>query len=635
MGIYRQPENQGKALAAVNPLPVVGSKEKLIELLKDSGSYYRNNVWITEDAMPLRAADQSTVGSAAPQEGAVMNKKSEAYSQTNTQVQGVDESDIVKTDGNYIYQVNNNRILIINAKIPDKMQIVSKLEFAGNDFTPAEMYIDGNRLIVIGHHTINIPGPCYRQNDGSLKCPPIYYNRQSTRVLVYDMQNRSQLKNIRSFEMEGSYLSSRKIGNTLYMISNEGIYWADDDIMVPYYSDSAADNTPTSITYNQLRYFPGHIYPGFINIAAMNTANTGQKAQVETYLGNGENIYASTSSLYISASSYETYRPMVKDSAVVQDQPTTAFYKFALSAGGLSYAGKGEVPGTILNQFSMDENNGYFRVATTTGSLWGSDENISKNNVYVLNSAMALVGRLENIAPGEKIYSTRFMGDRAYMVTFKKVDPLFVIDMKDPAKPAILGKLKIPGYSDYLHPYDEKHIIGFGKDTIETKPSYSNESMAFYQGLKVALFDVSDVSNPKVLSQVIIGDRGSDSDLLNNHKALLFSREKNLLAFPATVMKIRESDRQRYTDGFPAYGSFEFQGAYVYHIDLKNGLQLKGRISHLSQEDMLKAGDSWYGSSLNVERTLYIGNNLYTLSQGKIQVNALSDLKLLGQLQIN
>ncbi len=637
-GTYnRQGEEKVLAATTANPLPVVGSKEKLVELLKKSGAFDQR-LYVVEDAMPQ--AMEKSKQSAVPTEGKAgsrANSKDEAYSKTNTQVEGVDEADVIKTDGNYIYQVNRNRILIISAKNPAKMQVVSKIEFSNNDFSPAELYIDQTKLIVVGHSSINIADPYYSSQSKRAMFPPAYYSHQSTRALVYDMQNKAQLKLTRELEIEGNYISSRKLGNTLYLLSNENIYYAtEDDIMLPSYRDTAASAKPVSIGYNQLRYFPDHIYPAYINIAAINTANAAQKAQVESYLGNAENIYASTSNLYIAASTYQpSVRPLLKDSAADSPRQLTTLYKFALKPSGMAYSGKGEVPGTILNQFSMDEDQGYFRIATTTGEVWATGSEISKNNIYVLDSDMKLIGRLEDIAPGEKIYSTRFMGDRAYMVTFKKVDPFFVISLQNPAKPYILGKLKIPGYSDYLHPYDQNHIIGFGKDTIETKLENGQDSMAFYQGLKVALFDVSDVKNPQEISKVIIGDRGTDSELLSNHKALLFSREKQLLAFPVTVMKIRESDKKQAASGWPAYGSFEYQGAYIYQIDLKKGLQFKGRITHLSQEDLLKAGDNWYDTEKNIDRIIYIGNNLYTLSPSQIQANAWNSLKLMGTLEIN
>ncbi|CAK4820236.1 unnamed protein product, partial [Aphanomyces euteiches] len=214
----------------------------------------------------------------------------------------------------------------------------------------------------------------------------------------------------------------------------------------------------------------------------------------------------------------------------------------------------------------MDEYGGYFRIATTTGEAWRNDEQTTKNNVYVLNEALEITGKLENLAPGERIYSTRFMGNRAYIVTFKQVDPLFVIDLTHPQAPKVLGSLKIPGFSDYLHPYDENHIIGFGKDTVEMSNGNGGiagvgSTTAFYQGMKIALFDVTDVSHPIEMFKESIGDRGTDSELLHNPKALLFNKEKGLLAFPVTLMKIDPNSKEQpaLNNPSPAYGQFAYQ----------------------------------------------------------------------------
>jgi len=234
------------------------------------------------------------------------------------------------------------------------------------------------------------------------------------------------------------------------------------------------------------------------------------------------------------------------------------------------------------------------------------------------------VGRIDDIAPGERIYSARFMGKRAFMVTFKQVDPLFAIDLSNPKKPVVMGALKIPGYSNYLHPYDENHLIGFGKDTVVD--SYGN---AYYTGMKVSLFDVTDIANPIEMFVETIGARGTDSPLLNNHKALLFSKDKNLLAFPVTVYESKE----KAVDGkMPNYGTFAFSGAYVYDVDLKKGFTLRGKISHMSAQDMLKASD-WGGNpDLYIQRLLTIRDNLYAASNGKITSYDLKTLKQTGEL---
>lgn len=199
----------------------------------------------------------------------------------------------------------------------------------------------------------------------------------------------------------------------------------------------------------------------------------------------------------------------------------TVIHKIAINQGNLEYQNFGEVTGQALNQFSMDENNGYFRIATTKNQTWPQfaedDRKASYNNLYVLDKDLKTVGSVENLAEGEQIYSVRFMQDRAYMVTFKQMDPLFVIDLKDPKAPKVLGKLKIPGFSNYLHPYDENTLIGLGRDTKENEWGGATNG-----GVKLSLFDVSDVENPKEIDSYVIGDSGASSIALDDHKAFFF-----------------------------------------------------------------------------------------------------------------
>ena len=222
------------------------------------------------------------------------------------------------------------------------------------------------------------------------------------------------------------------------------------------------------------------------------------------------------------------------------------------------------------------------------------------------------------------------MGDRGYLVTFKKIDPLFVLDLSDPEDPRVLGQLKITGYSDYLHPYDETHIIGIGKETVEAEEG----NFAWYQGVKISLFDVSDVEVPKEIARYEIGDRGTDSPILRDHKAFLFDKSKNLLVIPVTVAEINPA---QYPGGVPpnAYGTFVWDGAYVFHISLEEGLVFRGRITHLDNDaELLKSG-YWYQSPYSVKRSLYIGNVLYTISELKIKMNSLTDLTEIGEINLS
>ncbi len=589
------------------------------------------------------------------------------YSTTNVQVQGVDESDVVKTDGEYIYHVNGGRIVIMKAYPAVDMEVASTISYSDNKFSPFEMYVDNKYLVVIGSYyneeALTVKDPVKGSNNiftpAKEQVKYIYppkYTRSMVKAIVYDIKDKKNPKQLREIEIEGGYVSSRKIGSNIYFVTNKYIDYylfrnetVEDNqpYLTPVYRDSKLGKGYANIDYSKISYFPGVIEPNYMIIAGLNIDNLSGNLNLQTYLGAGQNIYVSENNLYTAAINYQVENKVEAKSEVkgneklsIRMQPTnnsvsTVIYRFSLK-DGIKYTGRGEVPGTTLNQFSMDENNDYFRIATTKGEVWRTDENTSKNNLYVLDNNMNISGKIEDIAPGETIYSVRFMGNRAYMVTFRTVDPLFVMDLKDPKNPKILGKLKIPGYSNYLQPYDENHIIGFGKDAVEVASKDNNGNVistnAYYLGMKIAIFDVTDVNNPIEEFKTTIGGRGTDSELLNNHRALLFSKEKNLLAFPVTVM---ETTNNSNTNSMPEYGKFTFQGAYVYNIDLVKGLTLKGKISHLNNEDYMKSGDYWYNESdKNVQRVLYIGDVLYTISNNKLMANDMKSMNKLGEIQI-
>src|SRR3989344_5121219 len=265
----------------------------------------------------------------------------------------------------------------------------------------------------------------------------------------------------------------------------------------------------------------------------------------------------------------------------------------------------------------MDEKGGNLRVTTTTYVY--ARESTMYNNVFVLDSDMEVIGKLEDIAPEERIYSARFIGDRLYMVTFKNVDPFFVIDLSEPESPKILGQLKIPGFSNYLHPYDEDTIIGIGKETegnewggISTK------------GVKLALFDVSDVKNPKQLDKYEIGEQGTDSEALNEHKAFLFDREKNILVIPVREVKGRYFDSK-----YGYYRNNVWQGAYAFTLTPERGFELRGTVAH--SED---AEDYYYGSPNAVRRSLFMDDVLYTISSRSIKMSDLGTIESINEVKL-
>lgn len=579
---------------------------------------YDDGVMMEADmAMPTsstvqKSADVMTGGALAPEA-----EESVEYSTTNVQVEGVDEADFVKTDGEFIYIIKDSKIRVVRAYHPDNMEELSALEFEDENFWPNQMYVDGDRLIVVGNSYYSYPYPLRAEVD-SMIYPHPYYGGSQTIVYIYDISDKTNIELFRKMTFEGDYSQSRKVGDMMYMVLNRYTFWPYETIedpveILPAYLDTDDVEAKPLVDCADIKHAPIIESSNYLIVVGIPVQEKGDIVK-EVILGSSENIYASTEHLYVAATNWN----------YDYDNQTTSVYKFDMSPEGVDFLSKGRVPGSILNQFSMDEDGDYFRIATTRGFSW---DGTSDNNVYVLDNDMNMIGKLEGVAPGESIYSTRFVGDRLYMVTFKKIDPFFVIDLSNPSFPSILGKLKIPGYSDYLHPYDENHILGFGKETVdpsELETANRDIDFAWYQGMKVGLFDVTDVNNPVEKFKVVIGDRGTESPLLYDHKALLFDREKNIIAFPVKVAEIPEELKD---PDLPSntYGDFVFQGAYVYGLDLQNGFDLKAQISHYSETEVAdKAGYYWYGVK-DIERLLYIGDYLYTVSKGMVKANDMTN----------
>ncbi|UCD26212.1 MAG: beta-propeller domain-containing protein [Candidatus Bathyarchaeota archaeon] len=534
------------------------------------------------------------------------------YSTTNIQVAGVDEADMIKTDGEYLYIVSGTNIYIFKAYPSDKATLLSKIEL--NETYNVQVYVNENKLAVLGSS--------YQSYDEEERFMPYGYVVE-TFVRVYDIENRTQPLLTRTVVINGTSSGSRMIDEYVYVVvsqpavapnSNE----TDLEVMLPKISgDHVKEVQPSEILYIDAP----DIYYQFTTIIAVNIMNDAQQPTYETFLaGQTAQMYVSLNNMYLVAPNTNMWILRVNNG---EPREETLIYRVKLDREEITAEAEGSVPGFVLNQFSMGENAGYFRIATTT---WASEG--SKNNVYVLNMSLSVTGKLEDLAPGETIYSARFMGDRCYLVTFRKIDPLFVIDLKDPENPRVLGKLKITGYSDYLHPYDENHIIGIGKETVAADQG----DFAWYQGVKISLFDVSDVSKPIEIAKYEIGDRGTDSPILRDHKAFLFDKSRNLLVIPVSVAEIDES---KYPGGVPpnAYGEFVWQGAYIFHISLEEGLVLRGGVTHLEDSDLTKNG-YYYGSPHYVKRSLYIENVLYTISDRRIKMNNLETLQEINELEI-
>lgn len=529
------------------------------------------------------------------------------YSETNIHVPGVDEEDIVKTDGEYIYIARGIRIFIVRAYPPAEAGLQSIVNTTGHIIG---LYINGDSLIALsggGFYGVP-PMEC-------IDCIGRPMVTANTTIHVFDVSDRGSPLEVRRVTVTGWPVASRMIGEYVYLITSETVFIVpepDDGVVLPSYSVGEVTYSvePTMIYYADI---PDQSYT-YTNILAVNVRNHSEKVSITTVMTPASGtVYVSRENIYLVSLNWVGY------------SGKTSIHRLTVDGPEVRPKAAGTVPGYLLNQFSLDEHMGYLRVATTSLNADGR----TVNSLYVLDMDLAIVGRVENLAPGETIYSVRFMGGKAYLVTFRKVDPLFVVDLENPHEPRLMGKLKIPGYSSYLHPYDDTHLIGVGK---EAKPSETGD-FAWFQGLKISIFDVSEYTNPRELDTLILGDRGTESEVLYNHRAFLFDRERNMMVIPVLLALIDPSDYDgRVTPD--TYGEFVFQGAYVFRISPKDGVEILGRITHLPDgEDLLKS-DEYFTSQYMVRRSLFIGDVLYTISDGKILFNNINTLEELGEVKL-
>ncbi len=540
------------------------------------------------------------------------------YSETNIQVQGVDEADIVKTDGDYIYSLSENNVIITNVKDPANIKVESKI----NEKIPEDLILYKDKLVIISA-------------DSSRD-----YGTSNTIVSIYDVSDKANPKKVKSFELYEPYFTTRCIDNKLYVFSS-GYLRIKNDKVVRNYKE---DNKVKELSLNNIKYLKDSYSNIQTLIAEVDLNNLDKNINLDSYLIDIFNAYISEDSIYLLDEGYnhdEDVRPYdifgpkgifvaFEDVDFSYNEKTT-IYKFNINKNkGVSYSAKTDIDGRTINQYSMDEKDGNLRIALET---------IDGTRIAILDDKLHLLGETEKVAEDEEMRSSRFVGDKAYLVTYETTDPLFVVDLSDVKDPKVLGELKIPGYSTYLHPYDDTHLIGIG---VETEEKISRDefgevisSWSVVTGMKMSLFDVSDVNNPKQLSQTTIGDSRTVSAVLTNPKALLFSKEKELIAIPVNNYKDEFSiedyeDGEDVTEAFLDYDKpYVSEGYFVYNINLENGFTLKGVINHEKSEST-----HYYNRNSKLLRGLYIEDDLFTVSEEAIKVNKLDNLDEISNISL-
>lgn len=560
--------------------------------------------------------------SAEPEENPVTAGGGSYYTGTNTQIAGVDEADIIKTDGEYLYHyrydnAGGGEIRILRAK---DLSVCSAVTLPS--YLNGELYLSGDTLIlaadtertetpVSGKMLSYLSASADEAQQDEDWIVPDYYSEytsaQTTTLFVYDVSDRTAPKRETVFEQAGSYVSSRMADGVLYLVSNQYV----DSYGVSPQSDAAAvlptvmrDGEGSLLAASDImlpvlpQYNAGYCIVTAFDIESRETAT-------KAVLGGTETIMMSGDTLILSDTLYDGgWRDRF-----------TGVTRFSVGGkDGLRYVSSGKVPGWTDGQFAYDVSDTLLRVATTSYGENGDTE----NNLYIYDEAMKLVGSVEGLAEGERIYSVRYFGDTAYVVTFRETDPLFVIDLSDPKNPSVEGQLKIPGFSEYLHPVGDGLLIGLGQNTAQT--SYGG---VVTDGIKLSLFDVSDPKHPTELSAYVIGNSGSWSEALENHKAFLYDAKNSRIGFPATICKTYGATA---SNPWGTSSSTVFSGYLVFSFD-RNGFIRVGSVENESSADPLAHSD--YGRT--IERGVVIGDTLYTVASGRIGAYSYRDFSLLKE----
>jgi len=636
-------------------------------------------------AQPEMMAMESDAGApgaaAAKGSSADASSSTDDYSGTNNQVEGADEGDIVKTDGEFIFILPAYELQLVIARVYpfDQAAPISATDLRPYRIRPTEMLLDGDNLVIIGASsgTLRSSASAGQESDERYL--------QTAVIQVWNVANKAAPVLIKQVEVEGSAVTSRLVARVAYVVvqtspqmiwmyRRSGTRGAQETHEAP---DAAHQGAPAvekkgapgveakgapgtggsrrssvapgsdvdrkisfgvplwrSLTSAQATTDAARGVPmaricncnsltkvenlgtpnGFVSVIAIHTSpeKLGE-ISTATHVGRGYNVMMSLSNIYIAQTNWN-YMTTQTPGGLPTEGVWTAVLKFAMNAGTPTFATLLTVPGSILNQFSMDESSGNFRIATTYGEMW-ADPPTSTSGVYIFDPSGERIGEVTGLAKGERIYSVRFQGDMGYVVTFRQVDPLFVLDLSDPKKPVVKGQLKIPGFSEYLHPVNRTHLLGLGKETVD------NNGRVTTKGVKVSLFDVTDPTKPKEAQVIVIGQSGSYSIAATEHKAFLYHPSTGLLAFP-----IQEWEQYEKTSGASS-DRIVFDGCLVYNIT-SAGMESLGRISHMppSVTAARWASDEWWrwdnlASPYRITRPIYMAGHLLTLSARTLAVH--------------
>ncbi|MFL5347621.1 MAG: beta-propeller domain-containing protein [Hyalangium sp.] len=607
-------------------------------------------------ASPSPMPGSSSGDASAPGTG---SKGPDDYTETNNQVEGVDEADFVKNDGTRIFVISGNKLYLHRSWPATSLSAVGSLVLEG---WPREMFLQDNRVVIFSQVYVRTDGsavggespikggvgaPCYVMG---------FCGETATKVTVVDVADLAAPRVQDEYYLPGSYANARRTDSSVRLLLNDSFRWPDGVRFWPDYDPTLWDDEDrlkkkldelivqneqtirqktlkdwlpsgwrkrpdgswVEVSYDCRDFYRSNTPAklGFVTVASLDLdASATEQAMVRrtSLVTDPGQVYATPDSLYL-ASQHWWWWP--EDG----QQDYTYLHKFDIRQPGVArYVGSGTVEGHLLNQFSMDEHEGVLRVATTIstykesqGNPWGRVETTNRLFTYrEQDGELVKVGQSEELAKGESIYSARFLGNKGYVVTFRQVDPLYTFDLSDPEHPRKVGELKVPGYSSYIHPLDENHLITLGVYV----PENSNDWRL--RAVKLSLFDVTDPAHPREAFSQLVGNAYGWSEALWEHKAFNFFPAKGLLAIPFADYDVSASD---YWSGFRS----ELR---VFHVDAATGFTPVGS---LSMSDLYRARNdntwTWYWTPM-VRRSVMADDYVYAITDAGVRVAHVSNLQ--------
>lgn len=528
-----------------------------LEKISRQLSYYSSCPKYSASSDGVLAGDSTTsAGSTSSQSPSASGvaESSPDFTDTNVQESTVAESDIIKTNGKYIFVATSEGVDIFKAWPLADFGKVGQFEVEGG---VSHLLLSGTTLIAVS-------------------------NQQQSKISLIDITKTESPELMWEENLPGSILSSRLIQDVLHVATRTDLglsHFTDVDfesLYIEAWSGSCQDKNLAEISNMILEDAKKQIEnlteqdvlpqavaceeiltdgaefssSNSMNLMGLTSLNINDPSHFKQSFvqGSASDVYASENSVYLFGNSYD-------------EEAQTNIHRFALGENILhDYKTSTAVDGSFINSFSFSEHEGALRVATQNGSIWGGN---SSSQVIVLDTTqegLPELGRVDGLGQGEKLYGVRFFANRGYVVTYKKVDPLYVLDLSDPKNPKVEGELKMPGYSTYLHWLDDNHIIGLGKDAEEVE----GENFSWFQGLKLASFDVSQAEHPLIADELIIGGRGTTSQALDDHHAFTFDSNSGTLALPLTFFETSKGGNN--------YGKKLYNGVHVYQIDATEGI---------------------------------------------------------------